>query len=266
MAIYIDNKNRIKDILINVNGEKKNVVSAWVNKDGVPTKVFQANKGLKIVTWADGTDDEIAAMLDAHYAGIINIHDYWHVGDERVVHLSAMDAYANLNNESHVAQDVTMVLMNEGGKTLVASINGVNECAFIVGQKEVLSDHIFEDNGLNIRRYGYMNDPSSDDTLPRGWYNCERRIWCNTTYRDALPLSLKRIYYTLPNNTKKKIGINGTIIGSYFLRCNGYLKDADYSEDDHLPYGNFCAINNNGFLGIFIYEANTNGFSPFGCI
>ena len=194
MAIYIDNKNRIKDILINVNGEKKNVVSAWVNKDGVPTKVFQANKGLKIVTWADGTDDEIAAMLDAHYAGIINIHDYWHVGDERVVHLSAMDAYANLNNESHVAQDVTMVLMNEGGKTLVASINGVNECAFIVGQKEVLSDHIFEDNGLNIRRYGYMNDPSSDDTLPRGWYNCERRIWCNTTYRDALPLSLKRIF------------------------------------------------------------------------
>ena len=48
--------------------------------------------GLKIVTWADGTYDEIKAMLSAHYAGIIDISDYWSVGDTRTIPISAISA------------------------------------------------------------------------------------------------------------------------------------------------------------------------------
>lgn len=138
----------------------------------------------EIVTWAGGTDAEIAAMLDAHYAGLIDIHNYWHVGDERVVHLSAMEAVGV--DESHVAQDVKMVLMNEGGKTLVNPINSFTECAFVVGQK----------NGLDEN--GYLNATSMN---AGGWNACARRTWCNSVYKNALPNTLVGIFKEHQNIT-----------------------------------------------------------------
>ena len=45
---------------------------------------------LDIVPWSTGTDEQIAAMLEAHYAGKINIWDYWSIGQERVVHLNSI--------------------------------------------------------------------------------------------------------------------------------------------------------------------------------
>lgn len=137
-----------------------------------------------IVTWANGTDAEIAAMLAAHYAGVLNIHDYWNVGDERTVHLDAMAATGV--DESHAAQDVIMVLMNEGGKTLVNPINSFTECAFIVGQK----------NGLDEN--GYLNATSMN---AGGWNACARRTWCNSVYKNALPNTLVGIFKEHQNIT-----------------------------------------------------------------
>lgn len=45
---------------------------------------------LSIVPWATGSYEDIKKMLDAHYAGRINIEDYWAVGDIRYVTLGAM--------------------------------------------------------------------------------------------------------------------------------------------------------------------------------
>ena len=92
-----------------------------------------------IVTWADGTDEQIVAMVQAADKGRINLADYWHVGDERVVHLDAMEATGV--DESHDAQDVTLVLMNTGGKTLnTPTEGGRTTCSFIVGQKDSLNE------------------------------------------------------------------------------------------------------------------------------
>lgn len=41
MAIYISGNKKIKNIFANVNGERKSISSVWVNKDNIPTKVFQ---------------------------------------------------------------------------------------------------------------------------------------------------------------------------------------------------------------------------------
>ena len=153
------------------------IAGKWVNK-----------KPLKIVTWADGTDEEIAAMLEAHYNDEINIYDYWTVGDERTVSLSAMEATGV--GEAHVAQDVTMVLMNEGGKTLTTSINEHTECVFIVGQKDLLT------NGTNPET-GYIYNTNST----YGWYNCKRRTWCNSIYKNALPSTLVGIFKEHKNIT-----------------------------------------------------------------
>lgn len=133
---------------------------------------------VKIVTWADGTDAEIVAMVNAADDGMINLADYWSVGDERQVTLSAMEATGV--GESHAEQTVTFVLMNAGGKTLVnATPSGRSECSFIVGMK----------NGLTEK--GYMN---SSNTNHGGWDECARRTWCNNVFRNSIPSTLQVIF------------------------------------------------------------------------
>lgn len=150
-----------------------------------------------IVTWADGTDAEIAAMLEAHYAGLIDVTAIWNVGDERVVSLSAMETTGV--GESHVAQDVTMVLMNVGGKTLT----GGGTCAFIVGQKHSLNET------------GYMN---SSNTNSGGWDSCARRTWCNSVYKNALPSTLVGIFKQHQNITA-----NGSSSSSSTITSSDYF-------------------------------------------
>lgn len=137
---------------------------------------FKAQKisSIPIVSWANGSDAEVAAMLQAHYDGLIDIHDYWSVGDERVVNLSAMAATGV--GETHAAQSVTLVLSNVGGKYLA---DGVTECAFQWDQKNSL---------LEI---GYMN---SSNTSQGGWKDCLRRAWCNNVYYNAIPATLRPIF------------------------------------------------------------------------
>ena len=128
---------------------------------------------LKIVSWADGTDEEIAAMVAAADAGKIVLSDYWSEGDTRTVSLSSMPATGV--DESHAAQDVQFVLTDPGHYTLA---NG-KKCNFVVLQKDCL------------REYGVMN---SQGTNIGGWNNCPRRTWCNSVYRNAIPSTLRGIF------------------------------------------------------------------------
>lgn len=123
-----------------------------------------------IVSWADGTDEQIAAMVNAADAGAINLADYWSVGDERSVTLSAMSATGV--GESHAKQTVTMVLMHAG---LYELVDG-GTCNFIVGQK----------NGLAEK--GNMSSSGNS------WDGHARRTWCNNVYYDAIPDTLRPIF------------------------------------------------------------------------
>lgn len=158
----------------------KTITVSYVERGVTKTASFAISVSVKIVTWAAGTDQEIVDMVEAHDAGVINLQDYWAVGQERKVNLSAMAATGV--GESHVAQTVTMVLVHAGGKTLA---NG-KTCAYIVGQK----------NGLN--EYGYMN---STGTNSGGWDSCARRVWCNGVYRNAIPASIRVIFKQYKNIT-----------------------------------------------------------------
>lgn len=136
-------------------------------------------KPIKIVTWAGGTDEEVVAMVQAADEGKINLSDYWAVGDERTVHLSAMAATGV--GESHAEQDVTLVLMHAGGYELNEAVaSGRNTCSFVVGMKNSLSDY-----------GGYMN---SNDAAPNSWDGCARRAWCNNVFKNSLPNSLLPIF------------------------------------------------------------------------
>lgn len=165
--------------------------------DGVHTDGFYYvlyGSPLKIVTWSDGTDEEIVAMVQAADNGQINLADYWAVGQERKVTLSAMAATGV--SEKHVQQTVTMVLMNAGGKTLgTATPSGRKTCSFIVGMKNSL-----QESG-NINPYSTANG---------GWNSSNRRTWCNSIFEDSFPATILPIFKRFKNITANSGASTGT--------------------------------------------------------
>lgn len=246
---------------------------------------------VKIVTWATGTDAEIADMVAAADAGQINLKDYWAVGQERTVQLSTMAATGV--GETHAAQSATLVLMDSvcTGFTLAAvTSGGKTKPDFIVGLKNSLSEA------------GYMN---SSGTNANGWSGCARRTWCNNVFRPAIPASIRGIFkqfkwkqgkgggtssglfettdyfgiapekaifggtsysqsdeaalyvqwewYKTSTNRIKKLGDNGS--ADLWWECSPY---SGYSAI-------FCAVRGDG--GASSGDArNTRGLAPFGCI
>lgn len=152
---------------------------------------------LKIVTWADGTDEQIATMVAAADAGQIDLSDYWSAGDTRTVHLSAMSGSVSNANESHAAQDVQMVLTDPGHYTLA---NG-KPCSFVVLQKDCLKEK------------GVMN---SQGTNIGGWNNCPRRTWCNSVYRNAIPSTLRGIFKQFTTYAANGTGSSSVASSDYF--------------------------------------------------
>ena len=138
---------------------------------------------IKIVTWATGTDAEIADMVAAADAGQINLKDYWAAGQERTVNLSAMAATGV--GETHAAQSATLVLMDSTctGFTLATTTSGgKTNPDFIVGLKNSLLEP------------GYMNYVDTSYTSINGWSGCTRRTWCNNIFRPAIPEPLRGIF------------------------------------------------------------------------
>ena len=158
---------------------------------------------LKIVAFSTGTDEEIAAMIEAHYNNKINISDYWAVGDMRTVHLSAMSATGV--GESHRAQTVQFVIGDFNHDDLTTPINGHTKAAVTLLQKDCLmnaSNASNPVNGASNTENGYMN---STNTNAGGWKNCARRTWCNNVFFAALPST----WQSMVKIVNKKSGTGG---------------------------------------------------------
>ena len=141
---------------------------------------------LKIVTWADGTYEEISAMLDAHYAGTINVSDYWSVGDVRSVSLSAMSATGV--GEAQSAQNAEVVIIGFEHDDLVTSVNGNSKSAVSLQLK----------NSLATVGYMYSAYNSPSYSL---WDGSPRQIWCNSVFKNALPAELVSLIKTVTKKT-----------------------------------------------------------------
>ena len=162
----------------------------------------------KIVTFAGGTDREIAKMIQAHYDNKINIADYWAVGDTRSVSLSAMSATGV--GESHRAQTVQFVIGDFNHDDLTTPINGHSKAAVTLLQKDCLMDATSAsnvNNGSADTEKGYMN---STNTNVGGWKSCARRTWCNNVYFSALPSAWQSMVKTV--NKKVSVGNNSSTI------------------------------------------------------
>ena len=252
------------------------------------TASFTVTVSVKIVTWASGTDEEIAAMVEAADAGTINLADYWAVGDVRTVQLSAMSATGV--GESHSAQEVDLVLMHAGGYTLNAAVaSGRTKCSFVVGLKDSLAEA------------GYMN---SSNTNSGSWNGSARRTWCNNVFRNAIPSTLRAIfkqfktvtaqtyngstnqtsvdYFALPaereifdaRNYCNQTEYNALFQFDYYKTASNRVKKLGKTGTASYWWGRspscgssagFCSVYSNGNAGSD-YASGTNGLAPFGCI
>lgn len=146
---------------------------------------------LKIVAFADGTDAEIEKMIEAHYAGKINISDYWAVGDKRTIHHNAMDATGV--SESHRANDYAYVIIGIEHDDLVTAINGKTKAAITIQTERMLYlDTTTEYNASYDASHecGYINGSSTNSG---GWEGCVRRMWCNNVYKKCLPTYIQNM-------------------------------------------------------------------------
>ena len=241
-----------------------------------------AQNKVEIVSWADGTDEQIAAMVAAADAGKIKLSDYWSAGDTRTVHLSVMAGSVPNANETHAAQDVQMVLTDPGHYTLASG----KKCNFVVLQKDCLKE------------YGVMN---SQNINSGGWNSCPRRTWCNSVYRNAIPATLRPIFKQFTTYAANGTGSSSVASSDYFalfsekevFGSTTYANSSAESKNSQLTWfktssnrikrvngsanywwerspssGNsysFCNVTYSGNAD-WSYAYNSRGLAPFGCI
>ena len=264
-------------------------VTVTYTENGVTkTASFTVSVSVKTVTWAGGTDEEIVAMVEAADQGVINLSDYWAVGDIRTVQLSAMSATGV--GESHAAQQVDLVLMHAGGYDLNAAVaSGRTKCSFVVGLKDSLAEA------------GYMN---SSNTNSGSWNGSARRTWCNNVFRNAIPSTLRAIFKQFKTVTAQTYNgsTNQTSVDYFALPAEREIFDArnycnqteynalfqfDYYKTasnrvkklgktgtagywwERSPFcyasTSFCYVDSSGNAGSS-YASITTGLAPFGCI
>lgn len=238
-----------------------------------------------IPPWSTGTDKQIADTIQYYYDGILTLEDIkkvWSIGDERKVNL-----YAISGVETHVAQTVTFVILNWGGKTLVDTDL---PCLAVVGMKNILSDGTTAETG-------YMHGTNSSS-----WPNAYRRTWCNEAFRDSLPEDLKPIFKQFYNVTgisssqtwqtqdyftlASEIEVTGSATNSYtgegsqldyYKTSANIIKYAGDSGTSGVKWWlrsprsedsqRFLMIYTNGTVSwTLASKYDTAGFAPYGCI
>lgn len=139
-----------------------------------------------IVDFKTATWEEIGHMLQRHYAGAINLAEYWSVGDERMLSYGDMTATGVSEKHSANSQKVKII--------------GFNHDTISGGTKAAITLQL--SNGLGTA--GYMHPTS---TNKGGWAVCNRRSWCNSTFYNALDEDLRQLikpvdkYYSAGNGS-----------------------------------------------------------------
>lgn len=237
---------------------------------------------VKIVSWADGTDEEIVAMVKAADKGLIDLKDYWNVGDVRKAMLSETEGCEWYT--SHSRQETEFVLMNAGGKMLLTPTeSGRTTCSFVVGLKDCLK----EEDKIN-----------REDTNQGGWESSDIREWCNDWFAQSIPQTLQPIFKNFVNSTYADGKIAETtdlfalpaeveVYGSTKYSAQGEGTQFELYKNplnrikclgpgghqagwwERSPFSSsstrFCIVNSNGNANI-INASNTYGLAPFGCI
>lgn len=153
---------------------------------------------VKIVSFADGTDAEIKAMLDAYYEGQLTWEDMgWAVGDTRKIHLDAMQAPNPYSSNTWAAQDITIVIVDHDHTDLATAINGHTKACITVQTREVLNNNT---SASNASGHIYINGDNTYDTTFKKWSDLYMRTYLNDKVWGAFPTDFKSAIKTSKHN------------------------------------------------------------------
>lgn len=211
-------------------------------------------------TFANATDEQLEKTLNAHYNGIFNIADYWHVGDTRKIHINAIPSSDTIS-ESHVAQDMTFVIIGFNHDDLVTQAGTRKKSALTIQCREVMGN---KGNTEYSYFWGkYINGQSSSSNYTQS----PRRTWFNEVFLKSIPESLQKLVKTVvkknlanhttttnaPLNSNELIfllsypEVIGTVKSNYYLNngvvgdYEGYQYEYYKTADNRIKY-----VNNNG--------------------
>ena len=155
--------------------EEKNNGTMYFITDGVSSGSESGSEELNIVTWADGSWEDIGAMIEAYYAGEINISDYWAIGDTKRIQLNAISS--GTTREAQSEQYIDLTIIDIAHDDLVTAVNGVSKAALTIQSKFCLASTGYMYSAYNSPNYSL-------------WSDSPRRTWCNNDFKNALPASL----------------------------------------------------------------------------
>lgn len=242
-------------------------------------QAYETISGVQMVSFTYGTDEQIAAILDAAIAGDIDLQTdaHWKVGEMRKIHI---DAFTGGNNVACPAQDVFITISSfeeyNSGLGNVIQFDFVNELSAA-----------FRMNSSNTTTGGYGATEMYNTTLPAlvealpSWLKTrlktfsvvaskggsdlstaetvtgnklalrsEKEIFGTRTY-SQVDEGTQADYYKSTNNRIKTKGYGGS--------ANGWWERSAYTS------AYFCLVSIDGTV-VFNNASNTNGVAPFGCI
>ena len=197
-----------------------------------------------VSNFATISDADLVDMLQEHYEGKIDISNYWHVGDTRVVHLSAMSAGTG-GNETHVAQDMVMTIIGINHDNLQTPINDRTKAAITLQCREILGNN----GGME---WCYIWGSSTSTDINSNYKDNPRRTWLNSTFLGALPTKIKQQvkYVTkknLANHTDDTAGANtqDKVFLPSYSEMFGNASNSSYKGNTTLEGSQYSYYNSN---------------------
>lgn len=161
--------------------------SATTNYNAKTATISVQTENVKIVTFHDGTDAQIKAMLDAYYNGTITWAEMgWAVGDTRLIHLNEMNAPSpQAAGSKWAAQDITIVIVAHDHNDLATPINGHTKACITVQTRECMNNNAtaWQNSGCI-----HVNGDSSFDATFTKWANLYMRTYLNGIVLSAIPI------------------------------------------------------------------------------
>lgn len=158
---------------------------------------IQVTRYGSVGTWADASDETIVNMVRLADEGTLNLHDYWHVGDTRVVTLDAITKDTGSVILAQPQQQIELVLMHDAISdtqyTLTTPVaSNRTRPSFVVGMKDCLQNLSPLDFSSGSRVLTVTYDGNSySKTINYKSLNADS--WLNNKFYNALPESIRTL-------------------------------------------------------------------------
>ena len=235
----MENRSRCNYIWLEYQTFKSRIIpSPQPNYGDAPMRtedVCLNKNSIPLVPWSTGTDAQITAMINGYYNGDLTLGDIqtvWNLGDCRTVHFSEMGGtYVDFIKTP--AQDVELQIIDFHHDDLVKKVHDKTKALITVDLKGVLkkSDGNYQPQVMSTFYWGV------------DWKDSQMRQWCNITFFQGIPLSLRKLIKPVKKISIKKSWKDGdsrpdivTEDKCFLLSYNEYEKRTDMWNREGFTY------------------------------